>query len=124
MGLDITCKGHKGLYIGYVGFARYRIELLNTYNKSGKLTAIFLQNNISNDECKLWEDICKDKALEKFILHSDCDGKFSYKECKEIYESLEELTPKMEDDWFMEFHLKMIDILKFAYKNRRNVFFC
>ena len=90
MGLDIQIKGlsrEDTYHAGYIKFANYRIKVAKAFNKT-------IGEIYEKPYLKQWNKILPDEnfAMNNFLWHSDCDGKFTPKECKEIYDILKKLN--------------------------------
>lgn len=133
MGLDIQIKGlsRKDTYhAGYIKFANYRIKVAKAFNKTiGEIYEKPYLNcgyKFSEDDLKQWNEILPDEnsPMNKFLWHSDCDGKFTFKECKKIYNELKKLKIKdlpYSDKWTMQ--ELWLNMLKHCYKHRVNMYF-
>lgn len=122
MGLDVTIKGlsRKETYHGSYGYYfRYRMEVAKIYNKRlGEMFKETLYRQLTKEEIEEWNSICNDD-LDLFLLHSDCDGKFSPIESKKIYNILKELDLKE----FEEIHKLWVNMFKYCYKHRVDMYF-
>lgn len=128
MGLDVSIKGlsREETYHGsYRSFLSYRKEIASSYNERlGELyekfiynaISIFKNEELSDKEIKEWNSICNDD-LDIFLLHSDCDGKFTPQECKKIYKVLEKINVKN------DLHQLWLNMFKYCYKKRVNMYF-
>lgn len=97
MGLVIKAKGfEEDIYnSGYGGFTRFRIALAKAYNQEfGELyekwigTVLFSISRLykmPKEEMERLKELAN-VDLYLLLLHSDCDGKLTPKECKRIYE--------------------------------------
>jgi hypothetical protein len=97
MGLMITAKGFKEeIYnSGYVGFTNFRVALAKSYNQEfGELYEKWIKAvsfgtlslyKMSKEEMERLNELAN-VDLDLLLLHSDCDGKLTPKECKKIYE--------------------------------------
>lgn len=97
MGLDIQIKGldRENTYHGsYIRFADYRMKVAKAFNETigeiYKKPYLHYGYEFTEEEEKQWNEFLPDEnsAMNKFLWHSDCDGKFTSKECKEIYNEL------------------------------------
>ena len=94
MGLDVVAKGMQDYHIGYGRYYQMRREIvLQAYGE--RCLTIFDGDRNSEDDITYWNSVCNDD-LDLFLLHSDCDGKFTPKECKQIYKALEPIHIDME----------------------------
>lgn len=98
MGLFITATGfNKEIYnSGYIGFTNFRIAVAKAYNKEfGELYEKFVKSavyfgGLSEKETKRINSL-SNKSLDILLLHSDCDGKLTPKECRLIYNITKDL---------------------------------
>lgn len=131
MGLDINIKGleRKDTYHGgYMRFANYRIKIAKSFNE--KLGQIYekqflnMNYNFTKDEIEQLNNLSNNN-LDIFLWHSDCDVKLTPKECKLIYDELKNID--IQDlDYSNEYtmHELWLNMLKYCYKNRVNMYFC
>lgn len=89
MGLDVAILhlAYEDSYHGsYATFDKYRIELLKAFEP--KLVPLYIKhlNNemLTEEEISQWNSMCCDR-LDIFLLHSNCEGKISWQDCREIY---------------------------------------
>lgn len=99
MGLCATAKGltaETEFNCGYLTYGRFLINLAYAYNQ--EIGEIFENicngNELSETEEIRWNEICDD-GLDLLLFHSDCDGKFTWKECKQIYNAIKDLHMDM-----------------------------
>lgn len=122
MGLNVKIKGltYKETYNGsYVYYWKYRHEVAIAYNKRlGEIFKQSLYRQLTKEEIEEWNKICNDD-LDLFLWHSDCDGKFTPKECKKIYNVLKDLDLKD----FTEIHNLWLNMFKYCYKHRVNMWY-
>lgn len=133
MGLDIQIKGlsrEDTYHAGYIKFANYRIKVAKAFNKTiGEIYEKPYLNcgyKFSEDDLKQWNEILPDEnsPMNKFLWHSDCDGKFTFKECKEIYNALKDLS--VEETFYSDkytMHELWLEMFKYCYKHRVNMWF-
>ena len=95
LGLTVQIKGYSGAYdCGYITYGNFMMELIKTaYGR--ECYEIFQRSLITSkpftdEDEKVWE-AHKNDDLELWIWHSDCDGKFSYQECRKIYNAIKDL---------------------------------
>lgn len=131
MGLDVSIKGlgYKDTYHGgYITFGVYRKEVAKAYNdRIGELYAKTYIEDLTNDEIKEWNELCNDD-LDIFLWHSDCDGKFTPKECNKIHNVLKNLKIDMQGHNYgtmnkYEMHELWLNMFKYCYKRRVNMYF-
>jgi len=135
MGLTIYAKGlseEETYDCGYLTFFQFRKRLAYTYHQEigemyEKMTQIWGDNELTKEEIERWNEICND-ALDNFLFHSDCDGKLTWKECREIYKAIEPLKMEMighnygvMKEYNMLEHWK--NMFKHCWKRRVNMYF-
>lgn len=130
MGLDISIKGletEDTYHGGYIKFGNYRMEVARAFNKTlGEIyEKSYLTHNyeFTKGEIEQWNYLCNDD-LDIFLWHSDCDGKLTPQECKKIYNELKKLNVKevyYSNKYTM--HQLWLNMLKFCYKHRVNMWF-
>lgn len=102
MGLTIYAKGMKETYnAGYGGYFYFRIEVAKAFDiEYGNIIEEWMKSMkpLTQEMCDKLEEIITKKGLVEqeegiwcFISHSDCDGKFSPKECRKIYYAIKDL---------------------------------
>lgn len=101
MGLTVKSKclsAEDTFDCGYVTYGKFIMELVRVaygercYNAlKGAMT---YHKEFSEEEVKHWNLICNDD-LDLLIFHSDCDGKFTWKECRRIYNAMKDLESDM-----------------------------
>ena len=98
MGLSIRVKGfNEDIYdSGYGGFTHFRVAIAKAYNEEfGKLYEDWVWCSMTSNEFpKQDSDRINELAnddLNLLLLHSDCDGKLTPKECKRIYKITKDL---------------------------------
>lgn len=96
MGLTIKIKGYEGAYdCGYITYGNFIMRLIKEAY-GDQCYEIFRRSLLTGcpftelDE-KIWAEHQNDD-LELWIWHSDCDGKFTPKECRRIYNAIKDLT--------------------------------
>lgn len=118
MGLDVYIKGlsSKDLFSGgYIYYCAYRKEIAYAYNtRLGELFKQSIARNLNKREIKEWNKI-SNEDLDLFLWHSDCDGMFTPKECKRIYNILKKI--KLKDKYFSNNHTLWLKMFKFCYLN-------
>lgn len=132
MGLDVSVKGlsrEETYHGGYMRFTAYRQEIASLYNKRlGELYEKYIRNTITifenekltEEEIEEWNNICNND-LDIFLFHNDCDGKFTPQECKKIYKVLEKIN--IETEPFNNLHQLWLNMFKYCYKKRVNMYF-
>lgn len=133
MGLTVNIKGYKGAYdCGYVMFYVFRKRLAYAANAEyGALYEKWCDRGLTQEECDRANAIMEEMnkpGLDIFLTHSDCDGSFSVKECRMIYEDIKDMTLDMVGHNYgtME-QYNMLDrwkdMFQYCFKNRRKMFF-
>lgn len=133
MGLDIHIKGlsREDTYHGsYIRFASYRVKVAKAFNKAiGEIyekTYKYYGYKFTEEDEKQWNEFLLDEnaPMNKFLWHSDYDGKFTPKECKEIYNELKNLdVEKTFYDGETTMHELWLRMFKYCYKHRVNMWF-
>lgn len=102
MGLCATAKGltsETGFYCGYITYGNFLKELaISAYgSEMGRIykEVDFEGRKPTDEEIELWNKNCNDD-LDLLLFHSDCDGKFSWKECRKIYNAIKDLHMDMQ----------------------------
>ena len=96
MGLDVCAKDMPRFKLSYSTYYRMRLLIIEqAYGE--KCVEIFKKEKPSDEDFQYWKSMCNDD-LDLFLLHSDCDGKFTPKECKRILKALEKIYIDM-DGW-------------------------
>jgi len=127
MGLDVKIKGldrENTYHASYIGFAEYRRRIADAYNKIiGELYRKTYKEDLTKEEIEEWNKLCNEN-LDIFLWHSDCDGKFTPKECKKIYDVLKTLNVDM---FYRKNNITMhelwLNMFKHCYKRRVNMYF-
>ena len=99
MGLCATAKGltaETEFNCGYITYSNFLKNIAYAYNQEiGEMFESLLNGNeFSVEEEIRWNEICDD-GLDLLLFHSDCDGKFTWRECREIYNSIKDLHMDM-----------------------------
>lgn len=133
MGLDIQIKGlsrENTYHAGYIRFANYRMKVAKAFDEIlgeiYKKPYLSFGYEYSEEDIKQWNKILPDEnsAMNKFLWHSDCDGKFTPKECKEIYDILKSLNvEEMFYDEETTMHELWLNMFRYCYKHRVNMWF-
>lgn len=116
MGLDVHAKGMQDYYIGYGRYYQMRREIvLQAYGE--RCLTIFDSVRNSEDDIAYWNSVCNDD-LDIFLLHSDCDGKFTPQECRKILKALDDVHVESTilDQWRKMF--------KYCADRRVNMYYC
>lgn len=86
---------------GYITFTKFCIALADAYNEEmGRLYRKYVESSfpfnpaMTEEEIKRYNEI-SNPDLNLFLLHSDCDGKLTPKECKKIYKAIKDLKMDM-----------------------------
>lgn len=92
-----------------VAYGDYMLELF-------KKTALF-GKKCSEEESKYWNTHCNDD-LDLLIWHSDCDGKFTPKECRLIYNAMKDLHSDMQGhNYGVMKYYNMFDHWRYMFKH-------
>lgn len=133
MGLCAMAKGlttETGFDCGYLTYGQFRVNLAYTYNQEiGKMyETMFHGGELSEAQKERWNQICDDD-LDLFLFHSDCDGKFTWKECRRVYNAIKDLHMDMQGHNYgvmkpynMLEHWK--NIFLHCAKRRVNLYYC
>lgn len=101
MGLTVKSKclsAEDTFDCGYVTYGKFIMELVRVaygercYNAHRQ--AVLSGKPLSKEDEEYWNSICNDD-LDLLIFHSDCDGKFTWKECRRIYNAMKDLESDM-----------------------------
>lgn len=95
LGLTVRIKGYEGAYdCGYITYGNFIMRLIKEAYGERCYKAFWdsLTNNrpFTDLDEKVWAEHQIDD-LELWIWHSDCDGKFTPKECRKIYNAIKDL---------------------------------
>lgn len=128
MSLALLATGYsKNVRIGYFHFNRMRLQIARAYSeKHGKLyeKATSLCFSVNFDEIvEEWNKDCDDD-LDILLWHSDCDGSFTYQECRKIMKALQKLTVVFEDEVLRNNYEDFCAILTHCAKRRVKLIFC
>lgn len=102
MGLTVKAKclsAEETFDCGYITYGNFIMELIKVaygercYNAHRQ--AVFSGKPLSEEDEKYWNSVCNDD-LDMLIFHSDCDGKFTWQECKRIYLAMKDLKSDMQ----------------------------
>lgn len=102
MGLEVRAKGltaETGFSCGYMTYGKFIMELVRV--AYGERCYHIFKNEVlfkeppTAREVEYWNERCNDD-LDILILHSDCDGKFTPKECRKIYNAMKDLHSDMQ----------------------------
>lgn len=102
MGLDVKAKGltaETGFSCGYITYGKFVAELVKV--AYGERCCDIFWNTVvwgkeaTAEEVEHWNEKCNDD-LDILIMHSDCDGKFTPKECRKIYNAMKDLYSDMQ----------------------------
>ncbi len=100
MGLCVTAKGltaETEFNCGYLTYGNFLINLAYTYNQEiGEMfeDVMLQRHELSQIKGQRWNELCNDD-LDLLLFHSDCDGKFTPKECRKIYNAIKYLKMDM-----------------------------
>lgn len=99
MGLYVTATGltqETCFDCGYLSYDNFLCKLATVAygEEMGELYRKFTHTDYfgtpTQEEIEFWNSNCNDD-LDMFLFHSDCDGKFTPKECRKIYKALKPL---------------------------------
>ena len=98
MGLDVFAKGlswDESFHCGYLTYGNFLRNLAYAAygEKMGRMfeEVVYLGLRVlTEEEEKYWDDHC-DNDIDLFLFHTDCDGKFSPKECRRIYNAIKDI---------------------------------
>lgn len=102
MGLDVKAKGltaETGFSCGYITYGNFILELIKVaygeecYNIFRN--SMLYGTTFTEEDVELWNKKCNDD-LDILIFHGDCDGKFTPKECRKIYNAMKDLHSDMQ----------------------------
>lgn len=100
MGLCATAKGltaETEFDCGYITYGNFLIRLAYAYNQEiGEMyeDVVYNHTELTVAQVKRWNEIGNDD-LDLLLFHSDCDGKFTSKECGRIYNAIKDLQMDM-----------------------------
>ena len=100
MGLCAHAKGltaETEFYCGYLTYGNFLKNLAYAYHKEiGEMFELLLGGvQLTEEQENRWNEICNDD-LDLLLFHSDCDGKFTWKECRRIYNAIKDLHMEMQ----------------------------
>ena len=96
MGLCATAKGLTDATeynCGYISYGNFLLKLAHAYNEEiGTMYEKMVKHReeLTDEEAARWDEICNDD-LDILLFHSGCDGKFTPKECRRIYNAIKDL---------------------------------
>jgi len=129
MGLDLRAKNYpnENLCVRYTEFGFIRKQIAKSYNREfGELYERFYRGEkLTELENNRYNEICDDD-LDLLLLHSDCDGKLTYQECKRISKSLDKFEFKYPEEWRQDYKDKFYilkDMIQWCGKNRITLYF-
>jgi len=116
--------------ICYSTFNFYRLSVAKAYDKTlgeiyKKAMSIPYQDDITyTEEHYYWDLLSKNEGLKVFLEHSDCDGMFTPKECRLIYNELIKLKlDPLDGSTAYYINQDFIQAFEYCYKHRRNLYF-
>lgn len=135
MGLYATAKGltdETCFNCGYITYGNFILNLVKAAydDKCYEMyeDCLMSRRGFSQSEVEYWNAHCNDD-LDILIWHSDCNGKFTPKECRKIYNALKNLKMDMEghnylimEPYNMLEHWK--NIFKHCADRRVNLYYC
>ena len=95
MGLCATAKGLTGeteYNCGYISYVNFLRNLASCYDEAiGEMYEKLLDGKeLTEAEEAEWDKRC-DPYLDLLLFHSSCDGKFTWQECRGIYNTIKDL---------------------------------
>lgn len=103
MGLCVKAKGMEEAVGTYdCGYITYGVFLQNLARAAygdymgdlyKSLYGVY-NHDFTEEETAYWNEHCNDD-IDLLLFHSDCDGKFSAKECRAIYNAIKDLSMPM-----------------------------
>lgn len=129
MGLTVRIKGYEGAYdCGYITFDNFRYKLAKAKfgEKFGDAYYCW-QHGFAYYDSDILDSHDSD-PIAMLLFHSDCDGKFTPKECRTIYESIKDLHMDMEGHNYGDMKpYNMLerwkDMFLYCAKHRVNMYF-
>ena len=133
MGLDAYTKerGENNFRIlfqcGYIRYAYLLKKIVYAYNKElGKIFSELVDSGecATNEQVKKWNKLCDDD-LDLLLLHSDCGGKFTPKECSEIYSAIKDIKIDIGENemWCLELFENIKEAFNHCRKKRVNLYY-
>lgn len=134
MGLTVKAKclsAEQTFDCGYVTYGTFIMELVKAaygercYNifRASMLACVPFDEEAE----KYWNSVCNDD-LDLLIFHSDCDGKFTWQECRRIYKAIKDLKSDMQGHNYtvmkpynMFEHWK--EMFRLCWKHRNNMYY-
>lgn len=117
----------KNYHGSYSLFGKYRTLVAKAYNpilgELYKKSLIYelTGKKFTENEIKKWNTLCNDD-LDIFLWHSDCDGKFTPRECKRIFDALKNLKVDFVING-KDIHDLWLNIFRHCYLRRVNLYF-
>lgn len=134
MGLDIRIKGlndEDTYHCGYITFGVYRCAVAKAWNTEfGEIYKKPYENlmyRYSDEDIKRWNELCND-SLDIFLNHSDCDGKLTWNECRDIYKIMKDLEIDIQGHNYgtmniYDMHTQWLNMLLYCWKHRVTMWF-
>lgn len=103
MGLDVYARGlsdEASFSCGYLTYGSFLMKLCDTAygDEMGDIyrrMCFTIGSKVTQEEIDYWNGHCNDD-LDLLLFHSDCDGKFTPKECRRIYNAIKDLKMDMQ----------------------------
>ena len=115
MGLTVVAKGMPNFDLAYsTYYTMRRLIVKEIYGE--KCEEIFRGQYASDEDVTYWNSVCNDD-LDLFLLHSDCDGHFTVKECRKILKALEPISIDMQGWDFDRNSCNMLDQWKRMFRH-------
>lgn len=134
MGLDVYAKGMPRYSISYIRYGGLRAAIVRKvygercYNifTTSPWDEIKMTHEEKQANADYWNSVCNDD-LDLFLLHSDCDGKFTPKECKAILKAIEPIDVDFDGLDFDRKPCNLLDhwkeMFRHCAKRRVNMYF-
>lgn len=134
MGLTLQADGYKkeSFRIGYIGFTFLREVIAKSHDKEfGDLykkwceSALIPSRELTEKEIDRWNEIC-DPDLDILLLHSDCDGKIKYHDCRRVIRALDRIGLEYPDESRQDYKEKYFilkDMIRYCAKNKKRLYF-
>lgn len=123
MGLLLYSTGYPGRW-SYCYSTYYNVRCAIIRKVYGEeLLEIFKSHISTKEETDTWNRRCNDD-LDLLLLHSDCDGKLSWQDCKKVYDQLKDVELDGPDySITIEAYNGLRDILRYCWKTRHVLFY-
>lgn len=129
MGLYLKVKNHKGISCSYSTFYHLCEAICGKYYGE-KMLSLFKRSclrylpQLEDEDVEYWNAHCNDD-VDILILHSDCDGKLTPKECRRVYNAIKDIKIEVDPIGYYEALLEDLkELLLFCARHRVNMWFC